>query len=188
MDAIELIRYEIRRTWEWLEITMSDITEEQANWQPPGIANSIAASYAHTIIAADEDFNQLYGGGQMLLRTSWADRCGLSEMPPQEGEWDWSAWGRRMQMDLGAFRLYASAVWATIEGFMENMTYDGLRREVDMTTWDLGIWKGFEIFLLHMHHPRIHGGEIACMKGIQGAKAWPTPMRSSVQLPPITGS
>jgi hypothetical protein len=187
MDAIELIRYEIRRTWEWLDVTVSDITEEQANWNPPGLANSIAATYAHTIFAADEDFNQIYSGGKMLLRTTWADRCGLSELPPQEGEWDWSAWGRRMTMDLEAFRGYANAVWQTIEGFMERVTYEDLRREFDMSLWDLGTWTGFDFFSLHMHHPRIHGGEIATLKGLQGLPGWPVPWQSSIRRPEITG-
>lgn len=32
MDAIDLIRYQTARTWDWLEMTVSDVTEEQANW------------------------------------------------------------------------------------------------------------------------------------------------------------
>ena len=173
MDAIELIRYETRRTWQWLAMTVSDITEEQANWQPPGVANSIAATWAHTVFAADEDFNQIYGGGRMFLRSSWADRSELSELPPAEGEWDWFQWGGRMRMDVGAFRRYAAAVWESIEGSLDGVTYDDLRRDFDMTLWGLGMWKGFDIFSLHMHHARIHGGEIACLKGIQGLKGLP---------------
>ncbi|PYS47652.1 MAG: hypothetical protein DMG13_27365, partial [Acidobacteria bacterium] len=98
MDAIELLRYQVRQTWDWLDMTMSDVTEEAANWQPPGIANSIAATYAHTMIAADEDFNKVLAGGQMLLTTAWKDRCGLSDLPPG-GEWEWHAWAKRMHMD-----------------------------------------------------------------------------------------
>jgi len=89
MDAIDLLRYQIRETYAWLEMTLSDITEEQANWQPPGIANPIGA-----------------------------------------------------------------------------------------------VWKGLDVYLLHgINHPRLHGGEIACLKGMQGAPAWQDPRRSGIEPP-----
>ena len=184
MDAMELLRYQVRQTWDWLDMTMSDVTEEAANWQPPGIANSIAATYAHTMIAADEDFNKVLAGGQMLLTTAWKDRCGLSELPP-DGVWDWQAWAKRMHMDLAAFRQYAAAVRQTVESWLDRMTLDLLARDVDMTPFGLGAWKGLEIFNLHVHHPRIHGGEIACLKGMQGATGWATRQPTPAKLPEI---
>ena len=172
-DTIELLRFQVRQTWDWLDLTMSDVTKEQANWQPPGIANSIAANYAHTMIAADEDFNKVMAAGQMLLYTTWKDRCGLSSLPP-EAEWDWHAWATEMRMDLPAFRNYAAAIRETVESWLERITPDLLERDVDMTQFGLGIWNGLDIFNLHVHHPRIHGGEIACIKGMLGAHAWPS--------------
>jgi hypothetical protein len=44
MDAIDLIRYQTRQSWAWLNMTVEGITDEMANWQPPGVANSIAAT------------------------------------------------------------------------------------------------------------------------------------------------
>ncbi len=184
MDAIELIRYQVRQTWDWFDMTVADVTEEQANWQPPGVANSIAATYAHTMIAADEDFNKVMAGGKMLVFTTWKDRCGLSELPP-EGEWDWLEWGKRMQMDLAAFKGYAAAVRETVEDWLGRMTPEVLARDVDMTPFGLGVWKGLEIYNLHVHHPRIHGGEIACLKGQQGAKGWATRQPTPARLPSL---
>jgi len=173
MDAIELLRFQVRLTWDWLDVTLNDVTEEQANWQPGGIANSIGATYAHTIIAADEDFNKVLEGGEMFLYSTWRDRCGLSDLPP-EGEWDWQAWAKGLRIDLPAFRQYAGAVRETLEGWLERLTPELLERDVDMTPFGLGIWSGLELFNLHVHHPRIHGGEIACLKGMQGAVGWPS--------------
>lgn len=63
MDAIELLRGQTKKAWEWLETTIDDVTEEQANWQPSGTANPIGANYAHLLITADAGFNtQLLGG------------------------------------------------------------------------------------------------------------------------------
>jgi hypothetical protein len=39
--------------WDWLETTVSDVTDAQANWWPPGTANSIGATYLHVVINPD---------------------------------------------------------------------------------------------------------------------------------------
>jgi hypothetical protein len=37
----------------------------------------------------------------------------------------------------------------------------------------LGMWTGRDIYRLHgWNHVRMHGGEIACLKGLQGAKGY----------------
>jgi hypothetical protein len=60
-----------------------------------------------------------------------------------------------------------------VESWLERLTPELLAREVDMTPFGLGIWTGLDIYNLHVHHPRIHGGEIACIKGLLGASGWP---------------
>ena len=183
MDTIEVIRYQVRRSYDWLAVTVSDITDEVANWQPGGLANSIAATYAHTFISADEDFNQVYLGGEMVLKGEWARRAGLSE-PPPFGEWGWGEWGRRMTMDWAAFQQYATAIRATMGGILVGLAEEDLRRDIDMTPFGIGIWKGLDLFLLHAHHPYIHGGEIACLKGMQGKQGWPRPAGNPMLAPP----
>ena len=172
MDSIEVIRYQVRRAYDWLESIVADVMDEVANWQPGGLANSIASTYAHTFISADEDFNQVYLGGEMVIKGEWAGRAGLSE-PPPFGEWGWGEWGRRMTIDWRAFQRYATAIRATIDGLLDAMTEDDLRRDIDMTPFGIGIWKGLDLFLLHAHHPYIHGGEISCLKGVQGREGRP---------------
>ena len=76
-------------------------------------------------------------------------------------------------MDLRAFRGYAGAIRETVEAWLERITPALLAQDVDMTQFGLGIWSGLEIFNLHVHHPRIHGGEIACNKGMMNTPAWP---------------
>lgn len=53
MATIDALSAVIADTHAWFEATVSDVTEEQAHWQPPGIANPIAAVYAHAIVGAD---------------------------------------------------------------------------------------------------------------------------------------
>lgn len=43
----------------------------------------------------------------------------------------------------------------------------------DMTRTGLGMWQGRDLYELHGHgHLHIHGGEIALLKGLQGATGW----------------
>jgi hypothetical protein len=186
MDSIEVIRYQVRRAYDWLDTIVVDVTDEVANWQPGGLANSIASTYAHTFISADEDFNQVYLGGEMVIKGEWAGRAGLSE-PPPFGEWGWGEWGRRMTIDWRAFQRYAAAIRATIDGILDGMTEDDLRRDIDMTPFGIGIWKGLDLFLLHALHPYIHGGEIGCLKGMQGMEGRPGgPGRPMLAPPELT--
>ncbi len=44
MGELDFFRGQVRSAWGWLERTVSDVTDEQANWWPPGKANSIGAT------------------------------------------------------------------------------------------------------------------------------------------------
>jgi hypothetical protein len=173
MDAVELIRFQTRQSWQWLNLTLEDVTEEQANWQPPGVANSIAATYAHTIISADEDLNKTWIGRDMFIVGEWKDRAGLSEPFNLTETWSWHDWATRLRVDWQALRAYGAAVEACHEKVLDDLRPEDLERTLDMTEWGLGTWSGLDLMNLQNHHPRIHGGEIACLKGLQGANAWP---------------
>jgi hypothetical protein len=78
-----------------------------------------------------------------------------------------------MTADWAALKEYTAAIRATIEGILEGLTEDDLRQDIDMTPFGIGIWKGLDLLLLHAHHPYIHGGEIGCLKGLQGREGRP---------------
>ena len=181
MDALDLLRYQIKECYAWLEMTLSDISQEQANWQPPGIANPIGAVYAHLMITADAGFNSQLHGGMPLMATEFRGQVGLSEMPHAAGGWhDW----RRLRVDWEALRQYGREVGRWVEGYLDTLTTTELERRVDMSAYGLGIWKGLDIYNLHgISHPRLHGGEIACLKGLQGAPAWVDQWRSGIEPP-----
>jgi hypothetical protein len=185
MDNVDVIRWQVRRAYDWLDTIVSDMTGEMANWQPGGLANSIASTYAHTFISADEDFNQVYLGKEMVLKGEWAGRAGLSE-PPPFGEWGWGEWGRRMTMDWPAFQLYAGSIRTTIDHILDGLSDDDLRRDIDMQPFGLGMWKGLDLFLLHAHHPYIHGGEIGTLKGLQGQQGRPSGLVPMIAPPELT--
>lgn len=170
MDAIELLQWQSKKAFDWLEETIEDITEEQANWAPPGTANPIGANYAHLMITADAGFNTQLFGGMPIMATKFRGQIGLSEMPHAAGGWhDWS----RLSVDWPRLLEYGLAVRECVAGYLSALTPDDLERRVDMMAHGLGIWTGLDIVDLHgHHHARIHGAEIACLKGSQGAQGY----------------
>ena len=62
MERLDFLRGQVRAAWDWLETTVSDVTDEQANLWPPGTANSIGASYVHMVINPDVEINRLLYG------------------------------------------------------------------------------------------------------------------------------
>jgi len=171
MDAIGLLRHQVKQSYSWLELMVSDVSQEQANWQPPGTANSIGAVYAHLMITADVGFNSQLHGGMPLIASDWAGRVGLSEMYPAG---DWGEWALRVRVDWDAFRGYARDVDGCVQGYLDSLSASELEGRVNMTARGLGIWKGLDVYNVHgIYHPRLHGGEIACLKGLQGGHGLP---------------
>ncbi len=171
MDAIDLLRNQIKGAYEWLEMTLSDVTDEQAKWQPPGLANSIGAVYAHLAVSADFDVNSRFHGGMPVAANEFKGDIGLSEI--YRGGFGWQEWSRRLQVDWRKLRSYGIAVHRSVQKHLEQMSAGDLDRPVDMTVHGLGVWKALDIYNLHgINHPRLHGGEIACLKGLQGVPGW----------------
>jgi len=170
VDAIELLRQQVRVTYDWLEMTLEDITEDVANWRPPGTANSIGAVYVHTVIGADFGMSSQLRGRSPIVATR-GGRIGVSPMPPAMR--DWGEWASTIRVDWEALREYGREVRACVEDNLESLTDAELDVPVDMTPAGLGMWKGLDLYNLHgINHIRIHGGEIACLKGLQGGRGW----------------
>jgi len=70
-------------------------------------------------------------------------------------------------------RDYGRAVHTAFIDSLDTLTDDQLHMPVDMTRAGLGIWQGRDLYELHgCAHVHIHGGEIAVLKGLQGAIGW----------------
>jgi hypothetical protein len=171
MEALELLRKQVKETYAWLEMTVEDVSAEQANWRPPGTANSIGAVYAHALIAADSGLSTQMRGIIPIMASEYRGHVGISEMPPFGR--DWGEWARRVHVDWPNLRRYGSDVRQRVEEYVDSATDAELTKRIDMTFAELGIWAGLDLFNLHgINHIRIHGGEIACLKGLQGGRGW----------------
>ncbi|TAK63923.1 MAG: DinB family protein [Dehalococcoidia bacterium] len=164
MNVLDEFRWQARTSYEWLESIVADVTPEQARWRPPGRANTIATTYAHIVRNIDEDLNHWMFRRPMLNEGPWRGQTGLVSGRP---EWEQNA------IDWPALREYGRAMCAFAVETVDALTEDDLAIVTDLSTADIEVWHGIDIVRLTVgHHVRMHGGEIACLKGLEGLKGY----------------
>jgi hypothetical protein len=163
MDVLDEFRHEARASSGWLESIVHGVTPEQAAWHPPGRANTIASTYAHIVRNFDEDINEHFFERPLLSDGPWQGRTGLPASGPVE-------WEHGVVIDWLALREYGRAMCALTVEWVNALTEADLERKVVMgSTPQLASWRGIEVVRLTAgRHVWMHGGEIACLKGLQG--------------------
>jgi hypothetical protein len=170
VTRIDFLGDQVRAAWEWLETTVGDVTDQQANWWPPGTANSIGATYLHVVINSDVEINRLLYGHVPIIETVWQGDVGQGVRYDPDRFDDWE---RGVTVQWERLHAYGRAVHAWIVGTLEGLTEDDLDRSADMSRAGLGSWRGLDLYVMHgFSHIYMHGGEIACLKGLKGAKGY----------------
>jgi DinB family protein len=170
MNGINAIRDGIQWGTEILEMVMADVTDEQALWSPPGIANPIGALYAHAYLAADGVVHALLQGIPPMYASTWANKVGV-EAPQMNLTIDWA---RSIKPDLPGLRKYGQAVTEAVSTYTGKLSDDDLNREVDLTGANLGVRTvGWCLNALVAAHHNNMAGEISALKGAQGVKGYP---------------
>jgi hypothetical protein len=170
MDAISYIREDNKWANELLELVMQDVTQEQLEWIPPGIANPITATYTHAVVSEDAVIHQILKQEPSMFESSWKDKTGISE-PQYRSEFEW---GRRLQVDLPLAKQYAQAVYQAADDYLESLSNQDLDQEVDLTEAGFGVKSvGWILSSLLLSHTNNLAGEISVLKGLQGAKGYP---------------
>ncbi len=174
MDTVSLLKASIEGAHQVLEGTMADVTQEQADWAPPGKAHSLGVNYAHAILSEDMVVNGMLKGAAPLAMTTFAGKAGVSELPPMPDQGDWDEWARRVTVDLSAVRRYAQAVYANTVDYVSSLGTSDLERSLDLSNMELGQQSlGWVLNNILIWHATAHCGEASCLKGLQGAKGYP---------------
>jgi hypothetical protein len=177
--AISLLREQLQDARQLLEGTMADVTQREAQWSPPGLANPLGATYAHIVISEDGTVNGLLKGTAPLFAGNWAGKVGVSELPPMAkpnspGFPDWSSWSRRVKVDLAKMREYAKAVYSATEAYLASLTDDDLSRPISLAALGMGeSTVGYVLTNGLLGNAFSHTGEISCLKGLQGKRGYP---------------
>ena len=105
------------------------------------------------------------------MSTTFAGKSGISK-PPASGPGDWSAWAREVQVDLPLIHSYAKAVFASTDEFLGGLTREQLDRELDLSSVNLGVVTLEYLLDNTLANIAAHCGEIACIKGLNGAQGY----------------
>jgi hypothetical protein len=90
---------------------------------------------------------------------------------------DWpkyAAWTRRVKTDLPHLREYAQAVARETDDWLASLRDEDLERPIDLSQVGFGQHTlASAIALLLVHHLATETGEVAVLKGLQGARGYP---------------
>jgi hypothetical protein len=197
MNAVELIHFSLGLAFEHLEHLVKDLTQEQADWLPPGNANPIGSLYWHTVGYSDqlvhewcmEPFVDLtieewfeakrakreLGMGQAPLRHSagWQEKVVIASPPenPEDPYWYLRNAREDLRVDLPALHDYARATAQTLESWVASLAPEDLERSIPTPIGDYNLGPFLEFFIIW--HINVHCGEISALKGCQGLKGYP---------------
>lgn len=170
MNGVEAMRSAFHAARHWFSGTMADVTEDQAQFVPPGRAHNIAALAAHVEQAEDFLINGLLQGRPPIWESEgWEGRLGIPNFAMlQEGS------AVPIRGSVEAMRPYSEAVHAATQRYLDSLTDDDLDREVDMSSFGMGPMRlGDVLTSFTVGNMLAHTGEISAMKGIQGAQGYP---------------
>jgi uncharacterized damage-inducible protein DinB len=156
MNTVELTQYALSNAFDLLQQVVADLTQEQADWVPPGTASTIGAVYSHTITYVD------FIVQRVCIGQSDAD---FAEPPPEEIRM------QQVQVDLSALHEYADQVQSAAQEWLSTLTPADLDRRRNTSAGELNLGQLLESYIIW--HINAHCGEISALKGCQGLKGYP---------------
>lgn len=172
--AVEILLNQLKAAHQTLELTMVDVTDEVAQYMPPGTANPIAGTYAHLVFSEDMFMHNFLKKTKPLMETTFKDKTGASEVQPAEWKVAYPKWLKEVKLDMKEFREYANAVFADTEEYVASLSEKDLEKDVDMSAFGMGERKTYD-FIANLITGHVYPimGEISVLKGIQGLKGFP---------------
>ena len=168
MEILDYMHRQMVRMRSTVDMTMKDVTVEQFNWAPPGTMNTISATYIH-FTSVEDSFVQviLQGKPRIWDAGGWSEKTGVKKTPGIGENWDEF---KHLHLGPAAFFEYQKAVWAATDTYMAGLTAEDLDRKVKLGPRELTV---AELLLMSANQSLSHIGEIAALKGVQGAKGLP---------------
>ncbi len=157
MNTVELTQYSLDCAFDILGQVTADLTQEQADWKPPGVASTIGAIYSHIITYVDY-FVQNYCIEGKPATESVESRPEALKM-------------QDVQVDLSELHELAGNVKNKTQVWLSSLTPADLSRKIDTAIGELTVGQMLDVFLVW--HINVHCGEISALKGCQGAKGYP---------------
>jgi hypothetical protein len=172
MNTVELLQHSLDNAFGILGQVTADLTQEQADWQPPGTANPIGATYWHALSGADDVvYRWALGQEPIRQRDGWDDRVLTVALPEPEPGGDMQAYMRTIRVDLPAVHDYARTVAQALQEWLGSLAPEDLERVIHTPIGEHTLAHMLDLFVVW--HLNAHCGEISALKGCQGAKGYP---------------
>jgi hypothetical protein len=157
VNTVDLLQFSLGAAFDILGSVTADLTQEQANWRPPGTANSIGSIYSHILTYVDYYVRTYFIEGKPQPVT-------VESRPVQ-------LWMQDAQVDLSQLHAYAGQVRSTAQDWLSTLTPEDLEPKSMTTAGEINLGQAVELFLIW--HINAHCGEISALKGCQGLKGYP---------------
>jgi hypothetical protein len=168
MNAVQFVNGQFAAMRRVSDGVTGDLTDDLLNWMPPGSANPIAATLIHSLYTEDSFIQKTMLGKSSIWDTGgWSEKIGLTVLPGRGACWEEVRVGR---YSIEAIRAYQEAVRAGTNAYVEVLTAAELDRQVTLHGNQRSVGDVLALLLIHTAH---HAGEVAALKGIQGAKGLP---------------
>ena len=172
MNTVELVQFSLGNAFGLLGGVTADLTQELADWQPPGIANPIGATYWHVVSSVDHIvYGWCLGQAPLSERDGWGERVLAVSAPEPEHGGDYLTYYRTIRVDLPTVHEYTQAVAEAVQGWLGTLKPEDLEHKMETPMGEQSLAQLLETFVIW--HINAHCGEIAALKGCQGAKGYP---------------
>lgn len=163
MDARDFIIRQFRWARRQADSVLLDVTDEQLNWTPPGTVSAIGAIFLHVVAIEDSYIQQvILGKARLWDREGWEEKIG-SRAPWRGENWD-DLKGKYMTLEEIA--QFQEVVRGATDAYLDSLTPEELDRRVDFEGRERRIG---DVLAMLIVHNLSHAGEIAALKGVQGA-------------------
>jgi uncharacterized damage-inducible protein DinB len=168
MEILDYMHRQMASMHSTVDMTMKDVTIEQFNWAPPGTMNTISATFIH-LTSVEDHFVQgiLQGKPRVWDAGGWSEKTGIKKTPGIGENWDEF---KHLHLEPEAFLEYQKAVWAATDVYISNLTAEELDHKVMLGKREM---TAAELLMMAANQALSHTGEIAALKGAQGAKGLP---------------
>jgi hypothetical protein len=169
VNAVDVLRAAFGGAHHWYEGTVADVTAEQANHLPPGIAHPIGSQMAHILHSEDTLVGMLNGQPTLWESQGWGEKLGLPMLGTQTTEGS-----RAFRCDPSQLSDYGRAVFARTDDYLASLSPEDLDRPLDLSSWGIGtIPVGQFLTTMLLGNTYAHTGEISALKGTMGLKGYP---------------
>jgi len=168
MEILDYLHRQMTSMRSTVDMTMKDVTVEQFNWAPPGTMNTISATFIH-FTSVEDHFVQgiLQGKPRVWDAGGWSEKTGVKKTPSIGENWDEF---KHLHLGPAVFLEYQKAVWAATDAYIADLAPEDLDRKVKLGPRELTL---AELLMMAANQSLSHTGEIAALKGVQGAKGLP---------------